>query len=47
MTGNFTQFNIENRGSESWNEQQAMTTTAVWILLEPNFFFDILSLLFY
>jgi hypothetical protein len=31
MTGNFTQFKVENRGSESWNEQQAMTSTADYL----------------
>jgi len=31
MTGNFTEFKIENQVSESWNEQNVMTSTAVCI----------------
>jgi len=31
MTGNFTEFKIESQVSESWNEQNAMTSTAVCI----------------
>lgn len=32
MTGNFTEFKAEQRGTDSWNEQQAMTSTAVCYL---------------
>lgn len=29
MTGNFMEFKIENQVRQSWNEQSAMTSTAV------------------
>lgn len=31
MTGNFTEFKIENQFNESWNEQNAMTSTADYL----------------
>lgn len=33
MTGNFTEFKAENQVNDSWNEQNAMASTAVCILL--------------
>lgn len=36
MTGNFKEFKVENHGNENWDENNAVTSTAVCIALIPN-----------
>lgn len=36
MTGNFKEFKVENQSNENWDENNAVTSTAVCIALIHN-----------
>lgn len=38
MTGNFKEFKVENHANDTWDEHNAMTTTAVCVSFIPEIF---------
>lgn len=48
MTGNFKEFKVENHTSDTWDEHNAMTSTAVCVSFLPKskiFVFNAIALL--
>lgn len=43
MTGNFKEFKVENHSNESWDEHNAMASTAVRIIMFQQFFAALIS----